>query len=539
MRKHSIRDSLKSFFEPHLHPDSAELLKGTKTEIDGKVKRILGIVESGDIEEDESKREVVAELVKEFYKDYESLYRQYDDLTGEIRKKVHGKGDNESSSSSSSDSDSDKKSKRNGHAENNMKQMEAANLEIADLKRKLETTVEEKEAVESEHQETLKKLKESEDIIGDLRLETERLATANKELNQKLEAAGDAESALNQKLEDVKKERDGLEADLEKKSQEVTDNNRLQAQTEAELEREKQEKASLLNQLNAVQNALLEQEGAYNTLSQEHRQVNALFQEREATIKKLTGDYKQAREMLEEYMSKLEETERRMQETGKDVTSRESEIEELQDTVERLRNQVEMKGEEVENVMEKMNNIEVKLRLSNQKLRVTEQVLREREEELKSVEAKYLEKQALLHQTYRGLIKEMSERVNLTILDRFQTLSEKVEVRHGSFEVTVVEATKMLLKAKECVVEMKKEKEEMEKGREEMEKKLEGRVREEEREKGKLKEALLGLGEEKREAIRQLCVWTEHHRDRCEYLEEVLSKMAVARGGQRRSQQVS
>ncbi|CAG7861119.1 unnamed protein product [Brassica rapa] len=506
MRKHSIRESLKSFFEPHLHPDNAELLKGTKTEIDEKVKRILGIIESGDIEEDESKREVVAELVKEFYRDYESLYNQYDDLTGEIRNKVHGKGENESSSSSSdSDSDSDKKSKRNGRADNDMmesvkKQNEAANLEIADLKRKLETTLEEKEA---EHQETLKKLKESEDIIGDLRLETDKLATENKELNQKLEAAGEAESDLNQKLE-----------------------------------REKQEKAALLNQLNDVQNALLEQEAAYNTLSQEHKQVNGLFQEREATIKKLTEDYKQAREMLEEYMSKLEETERRMQETGKDVASREAEIEELQETVERLRNQVEMKGEEVENLMEKMNNIEVKLRLSNQKLRVTEQVLREREEELKSVEAKHLEKQALLqekivmtHETYGGLVKEMSERLNY----RFQDLSEKVEERLGGFEETVVEATKMVLKAKECVGEMKKEKEEMEKGKEEMEKKLEGQVREGEREKEELKESLLGLGEEKREAIRQLCVWTEHHRDRCEYLEEVLSKMVVARG-QRRSQ---
>lgn len=31
MRKLSIRDSLKSFFEPHLHPDNGESLKGTKT----------------------------------------------------------------------------------------------------------------------------------------------------------------------------------------------------------------------------------------------------------------------------------------------------------------------------------------------------------------------------------------------------------------------------------------------------------------------------------------------------------------------------
>ncbi|CAH2048334.1 unnamed protein product, partial [Thlaspi arvense] len=539
MRKLSIRDSLKSFFEPHLHPDNGEMLKVTKTEIDEKVDKILGIVESGDFEEDESKRVVVAELVKEFYKEYESLYSQYEDLTGEIRKKVHGKGDDESSSSSSSDSDSDKKSKRNGRVENDMdsvkKQIEAANLEIADLRRKLATTVEAKEAVESEHQETLKKLEESEEIFGNLRLETEKLATENKELNQRLDVAGETES-------DLKKERDGLEAELDKKSKDdesaLEANNRLQAQkneTEAELEREKQEKAALLNQINDVQKALLEQEAAYNTLSQEHEQINGLFQEREATIKKLTDDYKQAREMLEEYMSKLEETERRMQETGKDVTSKESEIVDLEETMESLRNQVEMKGEEIESLMEKMNDIEVKLRLSSQKLRVTEQVLREKEEEMKSIEAKHLEKQALLeekiamtHETYRGLIKEISERVNSTIVTRFQTLSEKLEQTHGSYAETVVEATKMLLKAKKCLTEIKKEKEEMEK-------KLECKVREEGIEKEKLKETLLGLGEEKREAIRQLCVWIELHRDRCEYLEEVLSKMVAARG-QRRSQ---
>lgn len=60
------------------------------------------------------------------------------------------------------------------------KQNETANLEIADLKRKLETNVEEKKA---EHQETLKKLKEWEEIF-------------------------EAESDLNQKLEDVEKKRE-------------------------------------------------------------------------------------------------------------------------------------------------------------------------------------------------------------------------------------------------------------------------------------------------------------------------------------------
>ena len=110
MKKHKFRETLKSFFEPHFDHEKGEMLKGTKTEIDEKVNKILGMVESGDVNEDESNRQVVADLVKEFYSEYQSLYRQYDDLTGEIRKKVNGKG--ESSSSSSSDSDSDHSSKR-------------------------------------------------------------------------------------------------------------------------------------------------------------------------------------------------------------------------------------------------------------------------------------------------------------------------------------------------------------------------------------------------------------------------------------------
>ena len=40
-------------------------------------------------------------------------------------------------------------------------------------------------------------------------------------------------------------------------------------------------------------------------------------------------------------------------------------------------------------------------------------------------------------------------------------------------------------------------------------------------------EGILGLGEEKREAIRQLCVWIEYHRSRYDYLKEVLSKKRV------------
>ncbi|CDY27680.1 BnaUnng00300D [Brassica napus] len=228
MRKHRFRETLKSFFEPHFDHEKGEMLKGTKSEMDKKVKKILGMVESGDMDEDKSKRQVVSELVNEFYNAYQTLYRKYDDLTGEIKKKVHGKGESSSSSSSDSDSDdSSKKTKRNGKVGKDVEsvtdgQTEAANLEIADLKKKLATSVEEKAAVDSELEAALVKLKESEEIIRNLKLETEKLegekTTAmsdNRELHQKLEAAGKTETDLSQTLEDVKKERDQLQTEID------------------------------------------------------------------------------------------------------------------------------------------------------------------------------------------------------------------------------------------------------------------------------------------------------------------------------------
>ena len=254
-----------------------------------------------------------------------------------------------------------------------------------------------------------------------------------------------------------------------------------------------------------------------------------------------------------------------LEETGHEVRSRDSAIAGHEETMESLRNELEMKGDEIGTLMEKISNIEVKLRLSNQKLRVTEQVLTEKEEAFRREEAKHLEEQALLeksltvtHETYRGMMKEIAEKVNTT-LDVFQSMSEKLTEKQGKYEKTVMEASKLLWAARNWVIERNHEKEKMKKEMERKEeeikklgekvredekekerkeeeiKKLGEKVRENEKEKERMKETLVGLGEEKREAIRQLCVWIDHHRGRCEYLEEVLSKTVVGRG-QRQSQ---
>ena len=37
-------------------------------------------------------------------------------------------------------------------------------------------------------------------------------------------------------------------------------------------------------------------------------------------------------------------------------------------------------------------------------------------------------------------------------------------------------------------------------------------------------DGMLDLGEEKREVIRQLCLWIDYHRSRYDYLKDILSK---------------
>ncbi|GFZ01289.1 hypothetical protein Acr_14g0009240 [Actinidia rufa] len=59
--------------------------------------------------------------------------------------------------------------------------------------------------------------------------------------------------------------------------------------------------------------------------------------------------------------------------------------------------------------------------------------------------------------------------------------------------------------------------------------KLENKVRELEKMVKEKEEGMLGMGEEKREAIRQLCIWIDYHRSRSDYLKKILMEMTAVR----------
>ncbi|GLT67903.1 hypothetical protein SLA2020_401770 [Shorea laevis] len=281
MGKHRFRESIKSIFGHHVDPEKDEQLKGTKKDIEEKVKKILKLIKNEQLEESDgisttdSKKGPLVELVEDFHKHYQNLYAQYDHLTGELRKKVHSKQETDPSSYSGSDSDSDSDSDhsskgqdcKNGKLESESQktpegieqELETANLEIAELKRKLTATNEEKDALKLECQTGVSKIQQAEEVIRHLKLEAERLETENSkllvengELKPKVDAAGKIEAEANRKLEEMSKENDNLIMEKENAIKRVEEGEKIIEDLGSMVDRLREENVNLRQELETV-----------------------------------------------------------------------------------------------------------------------------------------------------------------------------------------------------------------------------------------------------------------------------------------------
>ncbi|KZV53188.1 hypothetical protein F511_27554 [Dorcoceras hygrometricum] len=105
MTKHRRWEGSMKSLMSHMDPEKEDRLKWEKTEIENTVTRILKLTRSisnGNKEVKMRKKSEAAQLIQDFHKQYESLYSLYEDLRGEVKKKLDaGDGDDASSSSSS------------------------------------------------------------------------------------------------------------------------------------------------------------------------------------------------------------------------------------------------------------------------------------------------------------------------------------------------------------------------------------------------------------------------------------------------------
>ncbi|XP_043816600.1 COP1-interactive protein 1-like [Manihot esculenta] len=389
MKKRHWRESIKSFFGCHIDPEQGEQLKGTKTEIENKVKKILKLLKEEDLKEkdglsgENSKKESLVQLIEDFHNQYQLLYEQYDHLTGELRNKFHGKRGADTSSSSSSESESDHSSKGKGNKNGKLKskdqkivdvlkhELETTNLEVVELKSKLIATNEEKEALNLEHQTALSKIKETEEIIRKLKFEVKRLGVEkgkllveNGELKQNLDASGNVEAELNKRLEEMSKDKDDLIVEGEKIVEELkTIANHLQEEKVvleqqqesfgAEVARMKQQLESAELQVSDLSQRLTHTEESNKSLAssvlEQNSRLDDMTLEKEsltAQVNTLLADlerlYTQKVELEEQMASKADETSIQV----KGLMDQVNELQQQQESIGNEKAELEVKLEE-------------------------------------------------------------------------------------------------------------------------------------------------------------------------------------------------
>ncbi|KAI7751706.1 hypothetical protein M8C21_004344, partial [Ambrosia artemisiifolia] len=550
MGKHRFRNRIKSMVGSIIDPDKDEQLKRSDIETEENYRKILEIVNDED-QEDKSK---LVELIEEFHNRYKSVYDRYDQITGKLKQKVGSNKGKDASSSSSSDSDSDEdssnKESKNGKLKDKINM--AANTEIDELRRRLAAETEEKEALNLRLQETVNMLNESKLQSDRLLEENSKLVAENRELNSKLESAKVVEIALNQEIEDIKKEKTGLMLEREASMTTIEELTAITDQLKGELNIVKGEfsetkqkltstEDEVSNLIQKLETAEFEKESLIRKFTYEEKIDNLQRELESVSTRKQESDM-----LIESLRNEIDEMSHEM-ENG--LQSKERVVEQLEETIEDLKSDLEIKGDEINTLTETIRNLEVKIRLSTQKLRVTEQTLSETEHEHATKEEKLhqenkslVEKISTLSQTIADIKREVQDQVNET-LTGVDSLTVKFEEDYGHVRTRVIEimneiqATQNQLKQMkedvkqkldEMVTKLKfseTENDRLMKSLEEMKMgsaKKDEKINELENTIHVKDECILSFYEDKREAIKQLCIWADYHRDRFDHLQQLL-----------------
>ncbi|XP_043810693.1 COP1-interactive protein 1 [Manihot esculenta] len=205
----------------------------------------------------------------------------------------------------------------------------------------------------------------------------------------------------------------------------------------------------------------------------------------------------------------------------------------------------------IDEMAEKFNmKMENHIRLLFQRIRVAEQIHVETKDAYKKMLEKLEQENKELNEkkaAYEGDLMKMREMLfepENNLLAGLDSMLKKIDEENGNFLNRISRMSKELQHAKDWITgknhEIKKlkhnvetltsqldEKEELEEDRLKVADKLERRVEDLEQKLQERDEILSTLGEEKIEAIRQLCVLIDYHRHRYDHLKEAVSKMPI------------
>ncbi|THG22620.1 hypothetical protein TEA_026676 [Camellia sinensis var. sinensis] len=337
-----------------------------------------------------------------------------------------------------------------------------------------------------------------------LREEKEGLHVRIYQLEKSLKERIDELSALQMKFEnfgnDSSSQIKALVAELDSLGGEKT-------QLELKIEREKQ---GLMERLTWMEKQNIE----LTSKTVEHQTT---MKGQEAIINKLNDEHKQVRDRYLESMLNLQIAERKIEETAEEFRKK----------------------------------FEDSLRILSRRIRVAEQLHVENKDVYRKTKETYEKQQTDLKErvaTSAIAVKKMKE-ISLTandILTGLDVVALKFEECSGNFLNRISKTSCEVLFAKDwvrrknkaikhvqedvdCLLSQLDTKEAEILGLREKVWKLENTVRELKKMVKEKEEGMLGMKEEKREAIRQLCVWIDYHRSRSDYLKKILSDMIAVR----------
>ncbi|KAJ8436577.1 hypothetical protein Cgig2_031518 [Carnegiea gigantea] len=298
----------------------------------------------------------------------------------------------------------------------------------------------------------------------------------------------------------------------------------VKGQLEAQIEKEKQETYQHLSWLEN-ENAALR--------GKSNNQLKKLKELQEAVEQK-KEQCEQLKYQLQEREVDLQAAERKIEKQTEDLSI----IAVLKRQIEDLKIDLKTAKDEANAAEENTHTIELELHLANQKLQITEQLLNEKGEDRKREEQKFKEECELLQDTISGLkhtlasnnkayckmIIDISNNVN-NLFAEMERVTRKFNEDQEKFSSRIFKIASEIQIVKQQAGAKNTEKEQLKEELSNITEQLQN-----EREQGLvLKEEICRLGEEKREAIRQLCLWCDNLQSHYDELKSIVSKSTSQR----------
>ncbi|KAK2425900.1 COP1-interactive protein [Trifolium repens] len=503
MFKGHLRELSKSFGN-QICPEKSQGLRRTKTDIENNLSRVLNLIKSEDQrkKEDNLRKETeLVGLIEDFYNQYQSLYLLYGRLTKEYMQ-ASPRGIKRVSSLSSCSSDSECFSSDDTefcHSEfNSRSQRERYSsfintLEALKTPKSTETNEFEAHEVKELRAKNAELEKSVSVLHAKLKNNEEHAMSKNSDLMRRINKLElEAKSLWNNKGKLEEKIKCCRNEALNQKKEFTNEINVMQQKFESVCNRNKELEAQLENERGKVSQYLIRITNLEENLAETVSDEQSLLKEKQCFIQKikdLESRCSKENDLEEQLRNAWCEINTLQKQKGELELQNEQSQKEYSQTIKKLTELMERKMEELaEGIRHKMED---NIRILHRRIHVAELLNNENKDCCKLTKKKYEEEN-----------KMFGERI-ADFEDEIRTLRAKV----WKLEADVNKEAGEKMNLMKTVTQFEREVEKLEK---------------------KLKDKddeLVSLGENKKEAIRQLCFLVEFHRDRCLYLKDLMLKM--------------